>query len=150
MNSVIAFWWLHHRSISHLASLYHLEVFSDANAANFSFLYRHHCGLLSTAILLLPLTLAVVHIRRGQGGHRPPNFWNIENKCVFSKCTIKVCVSYSQWCPKTTASGMPYLRVSRYLCSWGSNVWLEVEIPWRALCKLKKRPSRVWKEVVAG
>ena len=54
MNSVIAFWWLLHRSISHLASLYHLEVFSDANAANFSFLYRHHCGLLSTAILLLP------------------------------------------------------------------------------------------------
>ena len=96
------------------------------------------------------LTPAVVHIRRGHGGHRPPNFWNIENKCVFSKCTIKVCVSYSQWCPKTTASGMPYLRVSRYLCSWGSNVWLEVEIPWRALCKLKKRPSMVWKEVVAG
>ena len=74
----------------------------------------------------------------GPRGHRPFNFSNNENKCVFSKRTTKVCISYSQWCPRTAASSMPYLWVYLYLWSWGSNVWHEVESPWRRLCQLKK------------
>ena len=27
-----------------------------------------------------------------KGGLGPPNIWNYENKCVFNKLTIKVCV----------------------------------------------------------
>ena len=42
-------------------------------------------------------------------------------KCVFNKCTIKVCVSCCWRCPGTSAPSAAHLMVSLYLCSSGSN-----------------------------
>ena len=44
-------------------------------------------------------------------------------KCVFNKRTIKVCVSFCWQCPGTSAPSTPFLTVSLYLCSCGSNAW---------------------------
>ena len=45
-------------------------------------------------------------------------------KVCFYKHTIKVSVSCSWWCPRTSSSSAPHLTVSFYLCRSGSNTRL--------------------------
>ena len=64
--------------------------------------------------------------------------WIWVNKFVFNNRTIKVCVSFSWWCPGTSLPSMANLTVYLwlYLCSSGSNSQGEVE--WCCACQLKK------------
>ena len=48
--------------------------------------------------------------------------FKVKGKCVFNKCTIKVCISCCWRCLRTSAPSPAHLTVSLYLCSSGSNV----------------------------
>ena len=55
-------------------------------------------------------------IKGGQGP--PPNIWNTKNKCVFNKCTFKVCICcFWQW-----PDGPPRLAHHTWLCHFSSVV----------------------------
>ena len=73
-----------------------------------------------------------------KGGIGPPNFWNIENKRVFNKCTIKVCISCCWRCPCISVSSEATYE-SRLRAREGRRV-------------RSKSPSRFWDrdEGVAG
>ena len=66
----------------------------------------------STGVLWSPTQLYSADFSQSRIGVR---------KCVFNKRTIKVCVSCCWRCPGTSAPSSPYLTVSLYLCSSGSN-----------------------------
>ena len=46
---------------------------------------------------------------------RGGKFWNKEKKCVFNKRTVKVCISFSWWCPGTLAPSAEHLTVSLFV-----------------------------------
>ena len=59
-----------------------------------------------------------------KGPRRPkptPQFWNIENKCVFYKLKIKVCVRCSGRCHGTSAPTATHKMMALSLCNSGSN-----------------------------
>ena len=68
-----------------------------------------------------PLSKGVI-----QGGWAPPKFWNNKNKCVFSKRTVKVCVSCSWQSPGTFVPSAAHLMVSLFLCRSGRNAQVEL------------------------
>ena len=75
--------------------------------------------------------------------------WNTENKCVFYKRTIKVCVNCSWQCPGTSAPSATHLTVSLLPCSVESNVRGKLRaLEWRPVSL--KSPSWVQYKYLGG